>query len=386
MKRARLLCVLLLLGSWLPAWAAPSVSYRAMDGANWTQIAARHGVTLKALRKANAGREATAEWLLLPPGARRVASVDVALLASAYQEIGAIVKAAQIEGVYRIVGREFHGGTWQGSRIIAGVAGGNMNNAAIGTTLLLQHFDVHTMGFVGIAGGGPSTRVGDVMIASGAVQHDNGNWYDFALPSGEVFAGLTWQMRGQPIISDAGRRPQLVLFPDPALLARIRRSVSGLELPLIGEDVAAFHGVERYRPSVHVDGWSASGAQFITSHHARSTFERRMKRAAERVGVPAPQHLFVDQEDFAAVHAAVEHEVPWFIVRVVVDLAAQKQPTSGVPFEFYDDPERIGPWLVEHSQQSHARNFDYSYFYRQVAIGVEPIVQELARSVSSGTE
>ena len=120
MKRARLLCVLLLLGSWLPAWAAPSVSYRAMDGANWTQIAARHGVTLKALRKANAEREATAEWLLLPPGARRIASVDVALMASAYQEIGAIVKAAQIEGVYRIVGREFHVGTWQGSRIIAG--------------------------------------------------------------------------------------------------------------------------------------------------------------------------------------------------------------------------------------------------------------------------
>jgi nucleoside phosphorylase len=369
---------LLLFCCWMPAWATPPVSYRTLDGASLKQIAVRDGVSLKSLRKANPGKTETSEWLVLPEGAKPSGAVDVALMASAYQEISAIVQAAQIEGVYRIVGREFYIGTWQGSRIVAGFTGGNMNNAAIGTTILLQHFDVRAMGFVGIAGGGPTTRVGDVLIATGAAQHDQGNWYDFELPSGEVFAGLTWQMRGQPVLTDAGRRAQLGLFPEPQLLERIRRSVAEVELPLIGADVAEFHGVERYRPSVLVDSWSMSGAQFITSHHARATFERRMAIAARRLEVPVPQHLFVDQEDFAAVHAAAEHEVPWFILRVVVDLAAQKQADRGVPLELYDDPERIGPWLSEHGQQSHAKNFDYSYFYRQVEIAVRPIVRELS--------
>lgn len=382
MKRTRwYLSVLLWLLICLPAWAATPVSYRAEEGDDWKRIALRHGVSVAALREANPRMAAPQGWISLPSAARLPDAPLVALMASAYQEISEIVKSAQIESVYRIVGREFHVGTWGGTRIVAGVAGGNMNNAAIGTTLLLDHFNVRTMGFVGIAGGGGSTRIGDVLVASGAVQHDQGNWFDFAVAGDEVFAGLTWQMRGQPILSDAGRVGRLVLLPEPALLARIHRSVAGLQLPQIGAEVAAFHGVEPYRPSVLLDGWSASGSQFITSHHARSTIERRMVVAAQRLGLPPPQHFVVDQEDFAAVQASEEYGVPWFIVRVVVDLAAQKQADSGVPLSLYDRPEEISAWLTVAGQQSHARNFDWSYFYRQVETTLRPIVAELGRRV-----
>ncbi|MEJ1963677.1 MAG: hypothetical protein WDO56_19800 [Gammaproteobacteria bacterium] len=186
-------------------------------------------------------------------------------------------------------------------------------------------------------------------------------------------------MRGPPILSDAGRESRLVLVPRADTLARIRRSVEGLELPVIGADVAAFHGVERYRPAVLLDGWSVSGAQFVTSHHARATIERRVALAADRAGLPRPRHFIVDQEDFAAIQAAEEHEVPWFIARVVVDLAAQKHAEAGIPLALYDVPEEIPAWLATHGQQSHARDFDYSYFYRQLTRVLAPIVQELGK-------
>lgn len=380
--RSLALFALLLLGC-ANAWALVPVSYRTMSGETWEQIARAHSVTTQALRAANPGvTDVAAEWLRLPEGAGPPRKPLVALMASGYKEIAGVVETARVGGVYRIVGRELFVGSWNGVDIVAGVAGGNLSNAAIGTTLLFQHFDVRVMGFVGIAGGGGTTRVGDALVASGAVQHDHGNWFDFELPRGEVFAGLTWSTRGPPIVSDAGRVARPVLVPPAELLARIRSSVSDVQLPQIGADIAAFHGVERYRPSVLVDGWSVSGAQFITSHHARATIERRLALTADRAGVPRPRHFIVDQEDFGAVQAAEEHGVPWFIVRVVVDLAAQKNAGVGIPLALYDTPDEIPAWLAKNGQQSHARDFDYSYFYRQIALVLTPIVKELGKGGS----
>jgi nucleoside phosphorylase len=361
------------------AAALVPVSYRSTSGETWEQVAAIHGVQTETLRAENPGlSDPGSGWVRLPAGVGPRRTPAVALLASGYKEIEYVVKDSRIDGVYRIVGREFHVGAWNGVRIVAGVAGGNMNNAAIGATILFHHFDVRVMGFVGIAGGSGTTRVGDVLVASGAVQHDQGNWWDFELPRGDVFAGLTWHMRGAGIISDAKRESRLVLTPSEELLTRLRRAVAGVELPQINADVAAFHRVERYRPAVLLDGWSASGAQFVTSHHARATIERRIALAAERAGLPPPRHFVVDQEDFAAVQAAEEHGVPWFITRIVVDLAAQRNAGVGIPLALYDRPEEIPAWLARNSQESHSKNFNYSWFYRQLAHVLAAIVQELA--------
>lgn len=374
------LFAVLLLGS-TNVWAAVPVSYRTMSGESWEQIARTHNVTTEALRAANPGvTDVAAGWLRLPDSAVTPSKPRVALMASGYKEIAGIVETAKIGGVYRIVGRELYVGSWDGVDIVAGVAGGNISNAAIGTTLLFHHFDVSVMGFVGIAGGGPTTKVGDALVASGAVQHDHGNWWDFEVAPGEVFAGMTLSMRGPPIISDTGRYAKPVLVPPADMLTRIQRSVSEVQLPPIGADVAAFHGVERYRPAVLVDGWSVSGAQFITSHHARATMERRIALSADRAGVPRPKHFIVDQEDFGAVQAAEEHGVPWFIVRVVVDLAAQKNAGVGIPLALYDTPDEIPGWLARNGQESHKKDFDYSYFYRQVALVTAPIVKELGKA------
>ncbi|MEJ1963676.1 MAG: hypothetical protein WDO56_19795 [Gammaproteobacteria bacterium] len=188
-SRCRWFVAILLLGS-AQAWALVPVSYRSTSGETWAQIAVAHAVTTEALRAANPGvAEPAAAWIRLPAGVSPPRRPAVALMASGYKEIANAVESSRIGGVYRIVGREFFVGAWDGVPIVAGVAGGNLNNAAIGATVLLQHFDVRVMGFVGIAGGAGSTRVGDVLIASGAVQHDQGNWYDFEMPRGGVFCG-----------------------------------------------------------------------------------------------------------------------------------------------------------------------------------------------------
>jgi nucleoside phosphorylase len=379
MKRTIRCWFLLLLICPVVASAIVPVSYRSMSGETWAQIAATHGVTPEALRAANpAIAELKDAWIRLPEKVSPPRRPVVALLSSGYKEVQYVVENANIHGAYRIVGREIFVGSWNGVPIVAGAAGGNMGNAAIGTTVALQHFDIRVMGFVGIAGGSGSTRVGDVLVASGAVQHDQGNWFDFQMPGdGGVFAGLTWNSRGPPIMTDRERYARQVLTPPAQLLARIRGSVEGFELAPIGADVAAFHGVERYRPRVLFDGWSASGSQFITSHHARATIERRLALAADNAGLPRPRHFIVDQEDFGAIQAAVEHEVPWFVVRIVVDLAAQKSADVGLPLSLYDTPEKIPAWLEERGQRSHDRDFDYSYFYRELARVLEPIVRVL---------
>lgn len=365
--------------AWIAAWAAVPVSYRPVERESWERIAARHEVGVDALRRANPGIAGTlGGWIRLPDGARLADGPVVALMASAQAEIAEIVLDARIEAVYRIVGREFHVGTWHGRRIVAGVTGGNMNNAAIGATLLFQHFDVAAMGFVGIAGGSGALRVGDVLVAEAAVQHDQGNWYDFRMPGGDTFAGLTWYPGGQPVLSDEGRASRLVLHPDPDILARIREGLQELELPMIGGEVAAFHGLDRYRPRLRFDGWSASGAQFVTSRHARQAMERRIARAAHDLGMPAPDAFVVDQEDFAAVLAAEQHGVPWFIVRTVVDLAAPREGGADLPLALYDDPAAIPDWLAATGRQSYARDFDWSYFYRQIGLVAGAIVAALA--------
>ena len=377
----RTLIVILLL-AWSQAVSArsgPAISYRSAAEKNWAEIARGHGISPEELRQENPGQESPGnDWLLLPEDARLPRESVIALMASAKLEISEILKDMTIDGSYRIVGREFVLGSWRGRRIIAGVAGGNMTNAAIGATILNQRFNVSAMGFVGIAGGGGDMRVGDVLIASGALQNDQGTWYDFEAADGGTVAGLAWYMAGQPVLTDAGHDAQLVLFPRPALLACIRESTASIELPLIGAEVAAFHDAAPYRPSIWSDGWSASGSQFMMSFQARETLERRAARAAARLQVPPPPRLIIDQEDFAAVLAAEEHGVPWFVVRTVVDMAAQGRPEKGVPMALYDDPGAIPQWLQEHNALSYGEDFDWSYFYRQIAIVSGAIVEHLA--------
>ena len=358
--------------------ASTPVSYRPAPDETRAETAARHGVSEAALLAANPSGADANGWLRLPPDARLPETPVVALMASAQAEIAEIVRAMQVRSAYRIVGREFQLGEWEGRPVLAAVAGGNQSNAAIGATLLFAHVDVRAMGFVGIAGGGGTMRIGDVLIASGAVQHDNGNWYDFQMAGGGTFAGMTWSPRGgPPVLSDAGRSAPKVLLPSPALSACLQDATAGVELPLIGPEVAAFHHSPPWRPTVHLDGWSASGAQFISSLHFREALERRMAAEAARIGAPPPAAFIVDQEDFGAVLAAEEHDVPWFVVRTVVDMAAQKQGV-GLPLDLYDTPEAIPVWLAAHGEQSYARDFDWSYFYRQIEIVVRPIVRRLS--------
>ena len=356
------------------------VAYQVQPGDTLPRIAVAHQVTLKALMDANPEiRKPKAitpgQWLRLPGSAVLPRQRFIGLLASGQFEIDEILKEVQVSAVYRIVGREFTLGKWGQKSVIVAVAGGGLNNAAIGTSILLTHFNVSVVGFVGIAGGGHDTLIGDACVASGAVQNDQGNWFDFEFPGGVIAPGLTWYMGGQPVIRDAGTTSELVLFPDATMFTQIQSSLASVELPLVGPEVADFLGVPQYHPRILTDCWSASGNQFVTSERTLLLLDQRIGLAATQLGVTAPHYNIVDEEDFGAIQTAAEYGVPWFIVRVSVDLARQWDPARGVPYDLINDPDAIWGWF--YTNGAPFGNFDWNYFYRQIEIVVDPIVAAL---------
>ena len=381
----RMLLVVTLAGTlvlipFTPASAEVPVAYQVQPGDTLQRIAVAHQVTLKALMEANPEIRkpkviTPGQWLRLPGNAVLPRQSFIALLASGQFEIDEILKEIQVHAVYRIVGREFTLGKWGQKSVIVAVAGGGLNNAAIGTSVLLTHFNVSVVGFVGIAGGGHDTLIGDACVASGAVQNDQGNWFDFEFPGGVIAPGLTWYMGGQPVIRDSGTTSELVLFPDAAMFTQIQASLASIELPLVGPEVADFLGVPQYHPSILTDCWSASGNQFVTSERTLLLLDQRIGLAANQLGVTAPRYNIVDEEDFGAIQTAAEYGVPWFIVRVSVDLARQWDPARGVPYDLINDPDAIWGWFFANGASY--GNFDWNYFYRQIEIVVDPIVAAL---------
>jgi adenosylhomocysteine nucleosidase len=96
-----------------------------------------------------------------------------ALIAAMNEELAALLPA--IEGVTRgrIGGREFWLGQFAGQPVVAVLSGIGKVAAAITATLLIDHYQVDRMLFLGVAGGlGEDVKVGDVVVADALLQHD----------------------------------------------------------------------------------------------------------------------------------------------------------------------------------------------------------------------
>jgi adenosylhomocysteine nucleosidase len=96
-----------------------------------------------------------------------------ALIAAMNEELAALLPA--IEGVTRgqIGGREFWLGQLAGQPVVAVMSGIGKVAAAITATLLIDHYQVDRILFLGVAGGlGEGVKVGDVVVADALLQHD----------------------------------------------------------------------------------------------------------------------------------------------------------------------------------------------------------------------
>lgn len=187
-------------------------------------------------------------------------------------------------------------GRLEGREVVLAETGLGKVNAALVTTLLLDRFGAESVVFSGVAGGlDPELHIGDVVVAERAVQHDFG-----VVEAGEL---QTYQAGHVPFFNPTER---LGFEPEPALLARVRAHLEGLELPALSRKA----GGEGRRPRI-VLGTVVTGDQFVHDEAMR-------ERLHARFGAQA-----VEMEGAAMAQVAERFARPWLLIRALSDLAGK---------------------------------------------------------------
>lgn len=138
-----------------------------------------------------------------------------ALIAAMREELAALLPAIEGATTGQVGGREFWIGHLAGQPVVAVLAGIGKVAAAITATLLVDHYQVERMLFVGVAGGlGAGVKVGDVVVANALLQHDMDASPLF--PRHEVpLTGLA-RFPVDPVFSDAVARGAQAALATPA--------------------------------------------------------------------------------------------------------------------------------------------------------------------------
>jgi adenosylhomocysteine nucleosidase len=177
--------------------------------------------------------------------------------------------------------------------VLAEAGIGKVNTAAV-ATLLAARFHARILVFSGVAGGlDPELAIGDVVIATHAIQHDCGVIENERLHP--------YQAGHVPFFNPT---PELGYPVDPDLLARVRGRLEGLTLP----PLSAAAGGEGRRPRL-VYGTILAGDQFIHCEATRKRLQQEFRAQA------------VAMEGGALAQIASRLALPWLEIRALSDLA-----------------------------------------------------------------
>ncbi|WP_341213936.1 5'-methylthioadenosine/S-adenosylhomocysteine nucleosidase [uncultured Limimaricola sp.] len=234
----------------------------------------------------------------------------IAVISAFAPEI-AILEAA-IEGAEsrRIGPATYITGRLEGREVVLFLSGISMVNAAMTTQAALDHFNVTSILFSGIAGGvDPSLGIGDVVVAQrwghyleGAFARETEDGY--ALPGwmGAPVANFGMiHSRGVDVVPPGGTLPESRFWfdSDPELLEIARAAAQGVELQACGAAT----------PQVVIGGNGVSGPVFMDNagfrDHAFACFEARV----------------LDMESASVAQVAYANDVPFVAFRSLSDLA-----------------------------------------------------------------
>lgn len=97
----------------------------------------------------------------------------IGIMSAMHEELAAVLSHLPDEQRVTVAGRDFWVGHWQSHAVVAVLSRIGKVAAATTATVLLERFHVDTLVFTGVAGGlGAGVRVGDVVVATGLLQHD----------------------------------------------------------------------------------------------------------------------------------------------------------------------------------------------------------------------
>ncbi len=226
-----------------------------------------------------------------PTASSEVPSIRLAVLGAFDQEVALLDKMLTDAQSRRIEGIEFVSGRVGNQPVVIAWTGVGKVNAAMVTTLLIEHFKPAQVVFTGIAGAvDPNLEPGDIVIAGQTAYHDMGSWWPEGIEPGGVKNRLTGETNP-------------VFFPaDPNLLAAAERA--GRETTF--DPIAHRNGS---RPPKVVVGTIVTGDTFVSS-------KDKCAELAEKLNADA-----VEMEGAAVAQVCYQRGIGCVVIRSIADKA-----------------------------------------------------------------
>ena len=216
----------------------------------------------------------------------------IGLVGALHQELAAVLARLPDEQRQRVGGRDFWLGHWHGHEVVAVLSRIGKVAAATTATALIERFGVGRIVFTGVAGAlGTGLRVGDVVVASGFVQHD-------------MDASPLFPRHEVPLYGRARFDTDLALS---AALADAARAVLAHTDETLGAQVVAEFGL--HAPQVHA-GLVASGDRFVATAAESAALRQAL-----------PDALAVEMEGAAVAQVCHDYGVPFAALRTLSDRA-----------------------------------------------------------------
>lgn len=356
-KRVWIIGTLLILSLVLAqaASAYAPVAYQVRPGDTLCGIAAYHGTSCKAViaenpQVVNPNLIHAGDWVYLPRSADISQGHRNGFLTAMSSELEGQLALMEDVRTYRVSGRVFYAGEFEGKPVVMAMSEVGMNNSSITTQALFEHFDTCPVFFSGIAGAGPEVEIGDVMIVSGVTQHDYGAFVDVAYPEG-LRRDQVWSSWSETGMADTGSFDARLLTPDKEFYNLVWSAASQVQLPEVPQGVADYltrvrgEPVGVYQPRI-IQGYVASGNQFVWSWETLKKIEERLAKLTAELGLPQ-QQFAVEMEGYGFALTAESNGChQWIIVRVMSDEARQPDITIGVPSATAEDPQALMDWMM----------------------------------------
>lgn len=215
-----------------------------------------------------------------------------AIVAALHDELASVLALMPDEQVQVLGGRSFWVGHLQGQDVVAVLSGIGKVAAATTATLLIQHFGVNRIVFTGVAGGlGAGVKVGDVVVATGFLQHD--------MDASPLFPRHEVPLYGRSLFE-----------ADVALTGALEKACGRMLHDLPAQlGVATVEAFGLQAPRLH-RGLLISGDRFVATTAESEALQREL-----------PDALAVEMEGAAFAQVCHDFGVPLAVVRTISDRA-----------------------------------------------------------------
>ncbi|MCW3089677.1 MAG: Adenosylhomocysteine nucleosidase [Ferruginibacter sp.] len=236
------------------------------------------------------------------------------LLGAFPPELALLQKSMESKSDTIIQNIHFIKGMLNGKAVVLAQTGIGKVNAAITTTLMIEHFNPHEILFSGIAGGIDSELApGDIVIATRAAYHDYGSLTDTGMVYGPTRNAVSGQLNPLFFDCDSNLVTKALIAVGKLKLERVNRE-KGAEMPVVKK------------------GTIVTGDTFVSSAVVTERLRNRLHAAA------------TEMEGAAIAQTCYQQNIPFLIIRSLSDKANNK--ARGDMMHFYEIAARNAAMLV----------------------------------------